>query len=868
MCDEYPVCGRKEPAGGSVKDEQLYLLEVLVDKINVKKEKRKPGKYKVKVHFWDFPPIEIDECEFRSAETPPQPPPQKQAPCIRPIKKPKQPPQGPPPPELVDPADLTDAPPDECQCDLATTGRLQEPTSQTSKQSTKKDTDVEEETGLSDAAELIDPYDLPQPESKQKSRDEQPLPIKAPEPEKPFSSGKSCLFPMVPIDLIRGIQRSPVSVYIFKQEEGEQPAIVGAVKVQLGDAFAEAITLASTPVVLPVSAHVEETFKIWDLFGGEVGNILMFIRLSCFGASVFSKFSSAGSSELYPPVGAREEEPRGSKRLCPLLTAEENLTVTTMDTLDDRENVFRTPVAWSKNGPFATESPAARPGKRAGRKQARQEEQQQFFGPERGPANTNRLRKCTCPPTLPRLLGPGPTPCPRPPGYLPCECAQILLALKSQVDTGPTSTPPTPGKPKKSRRKDPDDLTDQRLKSEGAKDKSQPAKSKSPQSKPKDSNSRPMAKEKEPKDSPADGATRDTAIDKRSKRKRKEKAGRRNGEKLVAPVPIVLPPLPTGGGDSRQESVVPTSKVCGAELKKSAMAQPVRSGGMGGEGDGGGDGPAVASVGSRRSDRSPDQDRPPKHGSRTRTIYEYTAGMYPGMHVGHKCCTTSFRFVPKSMGWLWNCPSPDDVFHPKRGWRPGAINKQVAELIRAWRKAAGLEVANMEVPAPVRKRKKRGAQEAQALGGGGSTQDHEDRPEIERLDPVKPTLHVHKREGFYYVSMFPTRENDDAPSPRPIQFKIDAKKGTTGEGDDDDSDSDSDDDSSNSSESSDDSLEIEFVAPAALKRRPRAVMKANMETQYDPADFTPKKEKTKADSKGGKKGKDKKGKKGKKGKKK
>lgn len=39
---------------------------------------------------------------------------------------------------------------------------------------------------------------------------------------------------------------------------------------------------------------------------------------------------------------------------------------------------------------------------------------------------------------------------------------------------------------------------------------------------------------------------------------------------------------------------------------------------------------------------------------RASNIYEYTAGMYPGIHVGHKYCVRPLRLVPKTMGWLWN----------------------------------------------------------------------------------------------------------------------------------------------------------------------------------------------------------------------
>jgi hypothetical protein len=45
-----------------------------------------------------------------------------------------------------------------------------------------------------------------------------------------------------------------------------------------------------------------------------------------------------------------------------------------------------------------------------------------------------------------------------------------------------------------------------------------------------------------------------------------------------------------------------------------------------------------------------------KRSKNKKSIYDYTAGMYPGVHIGHKYCVPEVRFVPKNMGWLWNMP--------------------------------------------------------------------------------------------------------------------------------------------------------------------------------------------------------------------
>jgi hypothetical protein len=129
---------------------------------------------------------------------------------------------------------------------------------------------------------------------------------------------------------------------------------------------------------------------------------------------------------------------------------------------------------------------------------------------------------------------------------------------------------------------------------------------------------------------------------------------------------------------------------------------------------------------------------------------------------------------------------------------------------------------------PVQIKKKTGGrkvkQEQRPGVEGGVLSTYDEDEEEEEEHEMKPTLHVHKKDGYYYISMFPAK-SESGPEPQPVKFKIDPKSGPRG-------------DSSSSEESTtDDSLAFEYIAPISLQRPKPKAPKRNTDTQYNPADF-------------------------------
>ncbi|KAJ9589324.1 hypothetical protein L9F63_017483 [Diploptera punctata] len=182
---------------------------------------------------------------------------------------------------------------------------------------------------------------------------------------------------------------------------------------------------------------------------------------------------------------------------------------------------------------------------------------------------------------------------------------------------------------------------------------------------------------------------------------------------------------------------------------------------------------ALVAVMAKRKKRRKCWRPPPKN----RKKYVYTwGGTYPGMKIGHRFCVDQLGLVPARMGWSWDNPI-GLKFRP--GWRPGAINRKVISIMRSVKRAAGLKLR------PLAKKHRKSL-------GEGST---DEKPQL------PPTLHVHRRDGAYYISMHPMNlvpEENNVP----LQFRIPSKK----------KDEDGDTCTCNDSDSSSD-LEVEFMAP-------------------------------------------------------
>ena len=136
------------------------------------------------------------------------------------------------------------------------------------------------------------------------------------------------------------------------------------------------------------------------------------------------------------------------------------------------------------------------------------------------------------------------------------------------------------------------------------------------------------------------------------------------------------------------------------------------------------------------------------------------------------------------------------------GWRPGAINRKVINIMRAVKKAAGLKLRPL-------------------LKKTGEAEDSDNRPQL------PPTLHIHRRNGSYYISMHPMNLEPEENNV-PLQFRIPAKKK--------DEEGDGDSCVCDQSETSSD-LEIEFMAPGVYW--PSDKDRKTVQTQCFESEFLP-----------------------------
>lgn len=176
----------------------------------------------------------------------------------------------------------------------------------------------------------------------------------------------------------------------------------------------------------------------------------------------------------------------------------------------------------------------------------------------------------------------------------------------------------------------------------------------------------------------------------------------------------------------------------------------------------------------------------------------------PGIVYGHKNCLDLRLRVPKNMGWLWNSRNVSGRPPPKIGWKPGAISKYVYNLLKEAKAKSEEQEEEDKPPTPVKVKKINtpGLTNFQTFGRNRRVKKEESNQEIE----LPPTLHIHRKNGTYYITMYPIKSQNIAnpeiqQSVKPLQFKVTKDK--------------EDVDSSSSSISD---MEIEFSPPTAISR--------------------------------------------------
>nr|XP_012216538.1 PREDICTED: LOW QUALITY PROTEIN: uncharacterized protein LOC105668656 [Linepithema humile] len=198
--------------------------------------------------------------------------------------------------------------------------------------------------------------------------------------------------------------------------------------------------------------------------------------------------------------------------------------------------------------------------------------------------------------------------------------------------------------------------------------------------------------------------------------------------------------------------------------------------------------------------------------------YVYSIGeVYPGINYGHKTCLNPRFRIPANMGWLWNTSDMVGKLKPRIGWKPGAIARRVNELLK---EAKGTV---LDSPSVLDSRlritpSRTGLRRGKVFKTMSYTTLAKKEGEEETEPP--PTLHIHRKDGTYYVTMYPIRqEAADAThleEPiKPLQFKIARNR----------------DDASVASSSTASDMEIEFSPPAAVNRYRRKPDVIHVDTQ-------------------------------------
>lgn len=254
---------------------------------------------------------------------------------------------------------------------------------------------------------------------------------------------------------------------------------------------------------------------------------------------------------------------------------------------------------------------------------------------------------------------------------------------------------------------------------------------------------------------------------------------------------------------------------------------------------------------------------PPIPISRRVTRYVYFVGdFYPGINFGHRDCIDIPMRVPANMGWLWNTMATAGKLKPRIGWRPGAIGRYLYEMLQD-AKELTMEELEYEKGKPEieeKERKPKGKIDRGRIDRGKIDRGKIDRKGVKIMERARslpsrqkspmrrprtgrtisyqsmqkqtkmegeeegpeapPTLHIHRKDGTYYVTMYPIKQETSTEPTlstpmKPLQFKIVKNK-------DDDTDA-------TSSTASD--MEIEFSPPAAVTRYRKKPDVVHVDTQ-------------------------------------
>lgn len=173
-------------------------------------------------------------------------------------------------------------------------------------------------------------------------------------------TGKSLLFSKTALEVIQGLDRSPVKVQVSRctepteEEEGTCEPL-GYTIIYLPEHFSLSVLQScKAGVLLPVSCVHREVCDIKNVFGVKKAEMQVLVRLSCFGSVITTSFQSVGPERRYvfkpspqaEQVGTDDSEVKRDMVLKPIVAEEETAIGITI--VKD-EDVFQKTVLWKDN---------------------------------------------------------------------------------------------------------------------------------------------------------------------------------------------------------------------------------------------------------------------------------------------------------------------------------------------------------------------------------------------------------------------------------------------------------------------------------------------------------------------------------------
>ncbi|XP_047544263.1 uncharacterized protein LOC125076238 [Vanessa atalanta] len=114
---------------------------------------------------------------------------------------------------------------------------------------------------------------------------------------KSFNNGKSCLFSLNESEITTAMTKYPINVCVYKSLPcGCLPTkiIMGECEIDMTKEFVEARkTFLEDPTTVSYQA-LKDSFRIVGPDGSETGEIVMFLRISCFGKLIITRFQGPG----------------------------------------------------------------------------------------------------------------------------------------------------------------------------------------------------------------------------------------------------------------------------------------------------------------------------------------------------------------------------------------------------------------------------------------------------------------------------------------------------------------------------------------------------------------------------------------------